>query len=187
MTIGGLSGLIILKVAAVANDGAEVCESLVLWWFPGWSGLHIFLINICIGLHYLLALHSSASNPDLLDGLEKPTNPANRAICSGGMHGYRSLCSGDPCPPIFRSPISGMEDIMDNQVICAIYRFPDAHKHITRPPAGVIFLKKSIEIGDLKPDHVLWHGDNGRKPWENQRYTKLFARSPWKHFWPAAR
>ncbi|KAL7207490.1 hypothetical protein ACSBR1_029442 [Camellia fascicularis] len=58
------------------------------------------------------------------------------------MNGYIACCAEDPCPPIFQSPISGMEDIRDNQVICAIYRLPDAHKHITRPPAGVIFPKK---------------------------------------------
>lgn len=38
-------------------------------------------------------------------------------ICSGGMNGYLSLCDGDPCPPVFRSPVKGMEDIMDNQVM----------------------------------------------------------------------
>ncbi|KAL7175177.1 hypothetical protein ACSBR2_028892 [Camellia fascicularis] len=64
-----------------------------------------------------------------------------RATYSGGMIGYIVRCAGDRCPPIFRSPIFGMKDIMDNQVICAIYRLLDAHKHITRPPAGVIFLK----------------------------------------------
>ncbi|KAI8548928.1 hypothetical protein RHMOL_Rhmol07G0311400 [Rhododendron molle] len=69
-----------------------------------------------------------------------------RATCSGGMNGYISLCAGDPCPPIFRSPVFGMEDIMDNQVICAIYILPDAHKHITRPPPGVVFPKKVLII-----------------------------------------
>ncbi|MCD7446711.1 5'-3' exoribonuclease 3 [Datura stramonium] len=88
---------------------------------------------------------------------------------SGGMNGYISLCMGDPCPPIFRAPIDGMEDIMDNQVICAIYRLPDAHKHITRPPKGVIFPKKLVTFGDIRPDPVLWHEDSGRKSWENGR------------------
>ncbi|CAN4122961.1 unnamed protein product [Withania somnifera] len=88
---------------------------------------------------------------------------------SGGMNGYISLCMGDPCPPIFRAPIDGMEDIMDNQVICAIYRLPDAHKHIVQPPEGVIFPKKLVTFGDIKPDPVLWHEDSGRKPWENGR------------------
>jgi hypothetical protein len=40
-----------------------------------------------------------------------------RDTCSGGMNGYISLCGGEPCPPIFRSPIAGMEDIMDNHVM----------------------------------------------------------------------
>lgn len=40
-----------------------------------------------------------------------------RSTCSGGMNGYICLCAGDPCPPIFKSPIGGMEDIVDNQVM----------------------------------------------------------------------
>ncbi|CAA3012669.1 5 -3 exoribonuclease 3 [Olea europaea subsp. europaea] len=90
---------------------------------------------------------------------------------SGGMHGYISLCAGDPCPPIFRSPVRGMEDVMDNQVVCAIYRLPDSHKHITQPPPGVIFPKKIVTIGDLKPEPVLWHEDSGRRPMENGRHN----------------
>ncbi|MCL7041298.1 hypothetical protein MKW94_011371, partial [Papaver nudicaule] len=93
---------------------------------------------------------------------------------SGGMNGYLSLCHGDPCPTVFRSPITGMEDIMNNQVICAIYRLPDPHKHITRPPAGVIFPNKIVSIGDLKPPPALWHEDNGRKPWHDDN-----RRKPW--------
>lgn len=88
---------------------------------------------------------------------------------SGGMNGYISLCSGDPCPPVFRSPILGMEDIMNNQVICSIYRLPEVHKHITKPPPGVIFPKKIVSVGDLKPEPVLWHEDSGRRPFDNGR------------------
>ncbi|RLM91853.1 hypothetical protein C2845_PM08G09200 [Panicum miliaceum] len=86
---------------------------------------------------------------------------------SGGMNGYITLCSGDPCPPIFRSPVDGLEDIMDNQVICSIYKLPDYHKHIARPPAGVVIPKKTVEAGDLKPPPVLWHEDSGRRPHDN--------------------
>nr|KYP38637.1 5'-3' exoribonuclease 3 [Cajanus cajan] len=82
---------------------------------------------------------------------------------SGGMNGYLSLCAGEPCPPIFRSPVASMEDIMDNHVICAIYRLPDMHKHIARPPPGVKYPKKTVTIGDLKPEPVLWHEDSGRR------------------------
>ncbi|GMQ02181.1 hypothetical protein CsSME_00048532 [Camellia sinensis var. sinensis] len=47
--------------------------------------------------------------------------------------------------------------------LCGVYlpRYNDLHKFV------------SVEIGDLKPDHVLWHGDNGRKPWENRRQDPL--------------
>ncbi|KAI3432020.1 5'-3' exoribonuclease [Psidium guajava] len=86
---------------------------------------------------------------------------------SGGMNGYISPCAGDPCPPFFRSPVAGMEDIMNNEVLCVIYRLPDAHKHITRPPAGVVFPKKMVQLEDVKPATALWHEDSGRKPWEN--------------------
>ncbi|KAJ7966853.1 5'-3' exoribonuclease [Quillaja saponaria] len=91
-----------------------------------------------------------------------------------GMNGYISPCGGEPCPLIFRSPVAGMEDIMDNHVICAIYRLPDAHEHIARPPEGVTYPKKIVTLGDLKPDPVLWHEDSGRKPWENRR-------KPWEN------
>ena len=40
-----------------------------------------------------------------------------RAKCSGGMNGYLSPCGGEPRPPIFRSPVTGMEDVIDNQVM----------------------------------------------------------------------
>lgn len=86
---------------------------------------------------------------------------------SGGMNGYISPCAGDPCPPFFRSPVAGMEDIMNNEVLCVIYRLPDAHKHITRPPAGVVFPKKIVQLEDVKPAPTLWHEDSGRRPWEN--------------------
>uniref|UniRef100_A0A0A9D434 5'->3' exoribonuclease, putative n=1 Tax=Arundo donax TaxID=35708 RepID=A0A0A9D434_ARUDO len=86
---------------------------------------------------------------------------------SGGMNGYISLCSGDSCPPVFRSPVDGLEDIMDNQVICSIYKLPDLHKHIARPPVGVIIPKKTVEASDLKPPPVLWHEDSGRRPHDN--------------------
>ncbi|XP_057532043.1 5'-3' exoribonuclease 3 isoform X2 [Amaranthus tricolor] len=87
---------------------------------------------------------------------------------SGGMNGYICLCAGDPCPPIFKSPIGGMEDIVDNQVICAIYKLPDYHKHISRPPPGVKFPAKIVSMGDLK-EPVLWHEDNRGRYNDNGR------------------
>ncbi|KAJ8427071.1 hypothetical protein Cgig2_008940 [Carnegiea gigantea] len=96
-------------------------------------------------------------------------DPIARSACSGGMNGYICLCAGDPCPPIFRSPVAGMDDIVDNQVICAIYKLPDYHKHITRPPPGVRFPKKIVSMGDLR-EAVLWHEDSGRRRMDNGRH-----------------
>ncbi|KAF4391048.1 hypothetical protein F8388_024880 [Cannabis sativa] len=110
------------------------------------------------------------SNRERAEFKEK-IDPEIRAACSEGMNGYLSPCGGEPCPPVFRSPVLGLEDIMDNQVICAIYRLPDPHKHITRPPAGVTFPKKIVSLGDLKPEPVLWHEDTGRRGPDNGRYN----------------
>lgn len=111
-----------------------------------------------------------------LDDRCKQMNEEQRALvkekldpkASGGMNGYISLCAGDPCPPIFRSPVGGLEDIVDNQVICAIFKLPDYHKHISRPPPGVKFPEKIVSMGDLKQP-VLWHEDNGRRNMDNGR------------------
>ncbi|KAL1099983.1 hypothetical protein V6Z11_D05G198400 [Gossypium hirsutum] len=90
---------------------------------------------------------------------------------SDGMNGYIFPCAGDTHPPIFRSPIKDMEDILANEVICCIYRTPKAHKHIPRPPAGVIFPPKMIQLSDLKPKPLLWHEDSGRRPFQNGRFA----------------
>ncbi|KAI7755398.1 hypothetical protein M8C21_014045 [Ambrosia artemisiifolia] len=90
-------------------------------------------------------------------------------LASGGMNGYISLCAGDPCPPIFSSPVHGMDDILDNQVICVLYTLPEYHSHISRPPAGVKLPKKTVTVDDVQPEPPLWHEDTGRKPWENGR------------------
>ncbi|GKU90081.1 hypothetical protein SLEP1_g4123 [Rubroshorea leprosula] len=101
-----------------------------------------------------------------------------RPELSDGMNGYISPCAGDTQPPVFRSPIDFMEDVLVNEVICCIYRLPKAHKHITRPPAGVIFPPKMVQLSDVKPEPVLWHEDSGRKPWENGRYADNGRQNP---------
>ncbi|XP_028784664.1 5'-3' exoribonuclease 3-like [Neltuma alba] len=96
--------------------------------------------------------------------VKEPINPKE----SGGMNGYISLYVGEPCPPIFRSPVAGME-ILDNLVICGIYGLPDKHRQITRPPNGVKYHKKIVTVGDLKAEPVLWHEDFGRRNSETGR------------------
>ncbi|KAK7280736.1 hypothetical protein RJT34_25803 [Clitoria ternatea] len=132
----------------------------------------LLFVNSC---HPLSACISTLDNKckNMSNGqrvqIKEKINPTERYTCSGGMNGYISLCAGEPCPPIFRSPVASMEDIMDNHVICAIYRLPDAHEHITRPPQGVKFPKKTVTLGDVKPEPVLWHEDSGRRHGENGR------------------
>ncbi|KAJ6938402.1 5'-3' exoribonuclease 3-like isoform X2 [Populus alba x Populus x berolinensis] len=126
---------------------------------------------------FVSSSHSLSESIYLLDNHCKQLTDKERAEVkerinpelSDGMNGYLSPCAGDTHPPIFRSPIVSMEDILANEVICAIYRLPDPHTHITRPPAGVIFPKKTVDQGDLKPEPILWHEDSGRRPWENDR------------------
>ncbi|XP_012446514.1 5'-3' exoribonuclease 3 isoform X1 [Gossypium raimondii] len=101
--------------------------------------------------------------------VKEEVKPDLRYECSDGMNGYISPCAGDTQPPVFRSPIKDMEDILANEVICCIYRLPRAHKHITRPPPGVAFPPKMVQFSDLKPAPALWHEDSGRRPWENGR------------------
>ncbi|KAF8377839.1 hypothetical protein HHK36_031224 [Tetracentron sinense] len=101
---------------------------------------------------------------------------------SGGMNGYISLCIGDPCPPIFRSPVNGMEDIMNNQVICALYKLPDAHKHITRPPAGVRFPKKvGVEgsLGKDRPHGLCGLGDSNANKANSKWSIVVCSRCQW--------
>lgn len=133
--------------------------------------------SVMFDMLFVLSSHSLAESIYLLDNHCKQLTDREKVEVkerinpelSDGMNGYISPCSGDTQPPIFRSPVVGMEDILDNEVICAIYRLPDPHKHITRPPAGVIFPKKMVNAGDLKPDPVLWHEDSGRRPWDSER------------------
>ncbi|OMO75377.1 hypothetical protein COLO4_26163 [Corchorus olitorius] len=49
--------------------------------------------------------------------VKEEVKPELRSACSDGMNGYISLCAGDTQPPIFRSPIKDMEDILANEVM----------------------------------------------------------------------
>lgn len=128
----------------------------------------MLFINLCHPLSpYIFSLNNQYGQLSEKEraGIKEKLDP----VASGGMNGYLSLCNGDPCPPVFRSPVEGMEDITDNQVICSIYKLPDFHEHITRPPPGVVFPEKIVTSSDLKPPPVLWHEDTGRRPMENGR------------------
>uniref|UniRef100_A0A0D3BUP9 5'-3' exoribonuclease n=1 Tax=Brassica oleracea var. oleracea TaxID=109376 RepID=A0A0D3BUP9_BRAOL len=58
-------------------------------------------------------------------------------------------------------PSRGMEDVLANQVICAIYKLPDDLRgsDIARPPPGVVLPKKTVQLADLKGGANQWHED----------------------------
>lgn len=109
---------------------------------------------------YIFSIYDQGSHLSGQERLEVNEKIDPRA--SGGMNGFLCLCHGEACPPIFISPIKGMENITHNQVLSVIYKCPPTHKHVTRPPNGVIMPKKSVCEQDVNTP-TLWHEDNGRK------------------------
>ncbi|CAI5522785.1 unnamed protein product [Closterium sp. Naga37s-1] len=92
----------------------------------------------------------------------EPSLRGNECI-SDGMNGYLVLCDGQPCPAMLRAPMTGFETITSNQVICVVYKNPDFHRHICRPPAGAIYPPKLVSEMDIKSE-PLWHEDTwGRR------------------------
>ncbi|CDY61133.1 BnaCnng37390D [Brassica napus] len=77
---------------------------------------------------------------------------------SEGMNGYLAIHASAP-------PSRGMEDVLANQVICAIYKLPDDLRgsDIARPPPGVVLPKKTVQLADLKGGANLWHEDGDRR------------------------
>ncbi|PKI77422.1 hypothetical protein CRG98_002195 [Punica granatum] len=63
---------------------------------------------------------------------------------------------------------------------CVIYKLPDSHKHIARPPAGVIFPKKMVQAEDIKPVTSLWHEDNRRR--DDGRFQYDSRRNPVENY-----
>lgn len=80
---------------------------------------------------------------------------------SGGMNGYLWLSERNALTNVVPSPLHGLEDIVNNQVFNVTYLNPANHKHIPRPPDGVVIPPKVLGPLDIKPFPVLWHDDNG--------------------------
>jgi len=87
---------------------------------------------------------------------------------SDGMNGLIQMCTGEACPSTFRSPVDGLPNITNNQVLTVIYKNPPVHRHIARPPEGVVMPKKSISDADVILQ-ALWHEDNGQRPHIQER------------------
>ncbi|CAA0831471.1 5-3 exoribonuclease 4 [Striga hermonthica] len=80
---------------------------------------------------------------------------------SGGMNGFMWLTRRNGLKPVIPSPVNGLEDIMNNQVLNITYFNPAPHAHIPKPPEGVNMPDKILRPTDIKPLPTLWHEDNG--------------------------
>ncbi|KAK7284276.1 hypothetical protein RJT34_19020 [Clitoria ternatea] len=91
---------------------------------------------------------------------ERPVLPID-TNASDGMNGYLWLYERNVLRTVVSSPIKGLQDIEYNQVLNITYLNPRKHRHIPKPPAGVVMPKKILKAIDIKPLPILWHEDHG--------------------------
>ncbi|XP_068650773.1 5'-3' exoribonuclease 4-like [Aristolochia californica] len=91
-------------------------------------------------------------------------------IASEGMNGFLWLCERNGYRGVIASPVKGLGDIENNQVLNVTYLNPVPHQHIPEPSEGVIMPEKTIKPYDVKPFPILWHDDNnGRRQVARER------------------
>ncbi|KAL0005674.1 hypothetical protein SO802_013235 [Lithocarpus litseifolius] len=126
-----------------------------------------FRNSVMLDLLYVHPTHPLASHIIHYYGIYFQLPPRERYVwvidanASGGMNGYLWLCERNVVSYIVPSPVSGLADIDNNQVLNVTYLNPQAHKHVPEPPKGVLMPGKILTPIDLKPFPVLWHEDNG--------------------------
>ncbi|KAL8540772.1 hypothetical protein ACS0TY_002116 [Phlomoides rotata] len=82
-------------------------------------------------------------------------------VASGGMNGFLCLTKRNGLQQFIPSPVGGLEDIYNNQILNITYRNPTPHAHIPKPPEGVNMPRRILRPIDIKPFPTLWHEDNG--------------------------
>ncbi|XP_077230287.1 5'-3' exoribonuclease 3-like [Tasmannia lanceolata] len=93
---------------------------------------------------------------------------------TSGLNGFLCLFDEASQPKISSSPLIGMEDITEDDVISALYEGPESHDHIPRPPENVKIPPRTIEEADIQTTQ-LWHEYEGWQPRQSSRYTYLFT------------
>ncbi|XP_022143162.1 5'-3' exoribonuclease 4 isoform X2 [Momordica charantia] len=92
---------------------------------------------------------------------------------SGGMNGFLWLCERNVFHNVVPSPINGFPDIQCNQVVNVTYLNPQNHKHIPKPPKGVVMPKKVVSPVDIKPFPTLWHEDNSSRRYHGRERPQV--------------
>ncbi|XP_045796498.1 5'-3' exoribonuclease 4-like isoform X2 [Trifolium pratense] len=99
---------------------------------------------------------------------ERPVLPIDPSA-SDGMNGFFWSYERNVFRNVVSSPIRGLQDIAGNQVLNITYLNPRSHRHIPKPPDGVVMPKKILRALDIKPFPVLWHEDNSRRHQARER------------------
>ncbi|KAK7332895.1 hypothetical protein VNO80_29651 [Phaseolus coccineus] len=108
----------------------------------------------------ILSYYQYSCQLSLHDRTPLPIDPS----ASDGMNGHLWWYERNVLRTIVSSPIKGLQDIEFNQVLNITYLNPRKHRHIPRPPEGVLMPKKILKAIDIKPFPVLWHEENsGRR------------------------
>ncbi|KAI4338662.1 hypothetical protein MLD38_023692 [Melastoma candidum] len=82
-------------------------------------------------------------------------------MASSGMNGYLWWGPRNTMTNFIPSPVTGLEDILNNLVLNVTYITPGKREHIPRLPIGVVVPPKVLGPLDIKPQPTLWHEDNG--------------------------
>ncbi|KZV43629.1 5'-3' exoribonuclease 4-like [Dorcoceras hygrometricum] len=121
-----------------------------------------FRNNVMFDLLYVHPHHALAAQITYyyrLCNIEESPWPID-TVSSGGMNGFLWLTKRNASRQVVPSPVSGLRDITDNQVLNITYLNPSQHAHLPKLPEGVILPAKVLRSIDMKPLPVLWHEDN---------------------------
>ncbi|KAK8712632.1 hypothetical protein V6N13_147866 [Hibiscus sabdariffa] len=123
--------------------------------------------SVMLDLLYVHPLHPLASQVISYYQINYQLRPHERFLwpidtnASGGMNGFLWLSERNGWHYVVSSPVKGLPDIEVNQVLNITYLNPSDHKHIPKPPQGVVLPNKVLTPLDIKPFPVFWHDDNG--------------------------
>lgn len=117
------------------------------------------------GEHPLAAvmLDQAKTTKDMSNKQKSENSVAIDPACSGCMNGFLVAIDGDVCPTKIHSPLTGHEDIDNNQVHCAAFKNPPYHVHESRILPGAMLPRNVVTEQDYRPSK-LWHEDRRQAP-----------------------